>query len=89
MKTAVNPTWFLYNELSQITPMPMAWDLTSPRAPTPSPSTANLPDTTPAGVAKVYTYLNIASHQRGQLCDQPALVDRGRPMEAEELHQHR
>ncbi len=25
---SVNPTWFTYNELSQITPMPMAWDVT-------------------------------------------------------------
>jgi peptide/nickel transport system substrate-binding protein len=24
-----NPTWFTYNELSQITPMPVAWDVTS------------------------------------------------------------
>jgi peptide/nickel transport system substrate-binding protein len=26
---AYNPTWFLYNELSQITPIPMSWDATS------------------------------------------------------------
>lgn len=25
----VNPNWFTYNELSQITPMPMAWNLTA------------------------------------------------------------
>ena len=25
----VNPNWFTYNELSQITPMPMAWDLSA------------------------------------------------------------
>ena len=31
-----NPTWFLYNELSQITPIPLAWDKTSPSAPTPT-----------------------------------------------------
>ncbi len=58
LKTALNPTWFLYNELSQITPMPMAWDRTSSSGPTPTASTPNLPDTTPAGVAKVYNYLN-------------------------------
>ncbi len=27
---AFNPTWFLYNELSQIYPVPMAWDACSP-----------------------------------------------------------
>jgi peptide/nickel transport system substrate-binding protein len=58
LKTALNPTWFLYNELSQITPMPMAWDRTSASGPTPTASTPNLPDSTPAGVAKVYDYLN-------------------------------
>jgi peptide/nickel transport system substrate-binding protein len=29
LSQAYNPTWFLYNELSQITPFPMAWDATS------------------------------------------------------------
>jgi peptide/nickel transport system substrate-binding protein len=28
-KTPVNPNWFTYNELSQITPMPMAWDISA------------------------------------------------------------
>jgi len=29
MNKAYSPTWFLYNQLSQITPMPNAWDRTS------------------------------------------------------------
>jgi peptide/nickel transport system substrate-binding protein len=29
MNKTYNPTWFTYNELSQITPMPMAWDKTA------------------------------------------------------------
>ena len=29
MDKAYSPTWFLYNELSQITPMPAAWDRTA------------------------------------------------------------
>jgi peptide/nickel transport system substrate-binding protein len=53
-----NPTWFLYNELSQITPMPMAWDVTSASAPTPKPGQPGLPDTTPKGAAAVYNFLN-------------------------------
>ncbi len=28
LRKAYNPTWFTYNELSQITPMPVAWDIT-------------------------------------------------------------
>ncbi len=89
LKTPLNPTWFLYNELSQIIPMPIAWDRTSSSGATPTPGTANLPDTTPAGVAKVYKYLTTAGDKYGQLCHQPALDGRGRPVEAAELHQHR
>ena len=29
MDKPYSPTWFLYNELSQITPMPAAWDRTA------------------------------------------------------------
>jgi peptide/nickel transport system substrate-binding protein len=29
LTAAVNPYWFTYNELSQITPLPVAWDITS------------------------------------------------------------
>ena len=29
MKRAYSPAWFLYNELSQVTPMPTAWDRTA------------------------------------------------------------
>ncbi|HEY5111077.1 MAG TPA: carboxypeptidase regulatory-like domain-containing protein, partial [Acidimicrobiales bacterium] len=29
LKGSVNPQWFIYNELSQITPLPMAWDVTT------------------------------------------------------------
>jgi peptide/nickel transport system substrate-binding protein len=28
LTSSFSPTWFTYNELSQITPMPMAWDIT-------------------------------------------------------------
>ena len=53
--------WFLYSELSQITPLPMAWDRTSLTQPAPSPQAANLPDTTPAGARAVYKLLNAQS----------------------------
>jgi peptide/nickel transport system substrate-binding protein len=58
LKHGYNPTWFLYNELSQITPLPIAWDKTSTSAPAPSPTTANLPDTTASGAAAVYKFLD-------------------------------
>jgi len=57
LNRAYNPTWFTYNELSQITPLPIAWDRTSLSQPAPSPSARNLPDTTPAGARAVYNFL--------------------------------
>jgi peptide/nickel transport system substrate-binding protein len=53
-----NPFWFTYNELSQITPLPIAWDRTSLTANTPSPAAAALPDTSVAGAKAVYAFLN-------------------------------
>jgi peptide/nickel transport system substrate-binding protein len=53
MDKAYNPTWFTYNELSQITPMPMAWDRT---ASGPSHCTTTVSD-----CAAVYTYLDSQS----------------------------
>jgi peptide/nickel transport system substrate-binding protein len=50
MDKAYNPTWFQYNELSQITPMPAAWDRTA-KGPTSC-------DTTISDCAAVYSYLN-------------------------------
>ncbi len=58
LKKSYNPTWYLYNELSQITPLPMAWDVTSASSPTPTPNEKNLPDTTIKGAQAVYSFLN-------------------------------
>ena len=53
MDKAYSPTWFLYNDLSQVTPMPTAWDRT---ASGPSSCTTTLSD-----CAKVYAYLDAQS----------------------------
>ncbi|HLI23861.1 MAG TPA: ABC transporter substrate-binding protein, partial [Acidimicrobiales bacterium] len=58
---AYNPTWFLYNELSQITPLPLAWDRTSLSQPAPTSDTGNLPDSTKAGAESVYKFLDAQS----------------------------
>ena len=58
LNRSYNPTWFTYNELSQITPLPIAWDRTSLSQPAPKPTAANLPDTTPSGAVAVYNFLN-------------------------------
>ena len=53
MNKAYNPTWFTYNELSQLTPMPLAWDRT---AAGPGNCAAVVSD-----CAKVYAYLDSQS----------------------------
>jgi peptide/nickel transport system substrate-binding protein len=58
LNASYNPVWFTYNELSQITPLPIAWDRTSLSHPAPAPGAAGLPDTTPAGAKAVYGFLN-------------------------------
>jgi peptide/nickel transport system substrate-binding protein len=50
MDKAYNPTWFLYNDLSQVSPMPASWDRTAS-----GPSSC---DTTVSDCAAVYSYLN-------------------------------
>jgi len=50
MDKAYSPSWFLYNELSQVTPMPGAWDRTA--------SGASHCSTTVSDCAAVYNYLN-------------------------------
>lgn len=55
---AVNPTWFTYNDLSQIVPLPLAWDVRSPWETAPAASSTTAADMTPGGAQAVYAYLN-------------------------------
>jgi peptide/nickel transport system substrate-binding protein len=57
MKKAYNPTWMLYNELSQITPLPLAWDRTSLSQAVPTTFAGSIGSTV-AGAGKVYNFLN-------------------------------
>ncbi|HTR91362.1 MAG TPA: ABC transporter substrate-binding protein [Trebonia sp.] len=57
MNKAYNSTWFTYNELSQITPMPMAWDVTSASG---APGSGGC-TTSVSNCAKVYTFLDSQS----------------------------
>jgi peptide/nickel transport system substrate-binding protein len=58
LNAAYNPIWYTYNELSQITPLPIAWDRTSLSSPVPRPGSSHLPDSTPSGARSVYNFLN-------------------------------
>jgi peptide/nickel transport system substrate-binding protein len=69
MNKAYNPTWFTYNELSQITPMPKAWDKTASGT---SDCTDNVSD-----CAKVYSYLDSQSKALASYATSPlwSIVD--------------
>ena len=58
LNASYNPTWFTYNELSQITPMPMAWDVTAAGQAAPSETSTTAPDLTTTGAQAVYKFLD-------------------------------
>ncbi|HTW11111.1 MAG TPA: ABC transporter substrate-binding protein [Solirubrobacteraceae bacterium] len=58
LNASYNPIWFTNNELSQITPLPLAWDRTSLREFTYPTPAADLPAMTPARARAVYAFLN-------------------------------
>ncbi|MBV9836984.1 MAG: hypothetical protein JO156_02610, partial [Solirubrobacterales bacterium] len=66
-----NPTWFLYNELSQIYPIPLAWDRTSLSQPAPKSDNGHLPDSTKAGAEAVYKFLDTQSKAVGSWASSP------------------
>ncbi|MGP7997506.1 MAG: ABC transporter substrate-binding protein [Streptosporangiaceae bacterium] len=69
MDKPYSPTWFLYNELSQITPMPAAWDRT---ASGPSSCATKVSD-----CAAVYNYLNAQAKDETTYASSPiwSIVD--------------
>ena len=85
---AYNPEYVLYNVLSQLTPLPLAWDRTSLSQPAPTSDNGHLPDTTKAGAAAIYKFLDGEAKKLGTL-DFVAAVESGRrPVRAAELHEH-
>ena len=79
LNRSYNPIWFTNNELSQITPLPMAWDRAppDPSFATPKPSDAVLPDTTMSGAKAVYRFLNAQAKELSNYADSPiwSIVD--------------
>jgi peptide/nickel transport system substrate-binding protein len=68
---AYNPTWLIYNQLSMLTPMPLAWDKTSMSGATPSATSSNAPDLTKAGAEQVYKFLNTQGQKIAGWGDSP------------------
>jgi peptide/nickel transport system substrate-binding protein len=62
---AYNPEWFTYNELSQIYPLPLAWDRTSLSQTAPTSDNGHLPDATKSGAESVYKFLDTQSKALG------------------------
>jgi peptide/nickel transport system substrate-binding protein len=61
LNRSYNPIWFTNNELSQITPLPLAWDRTNTAhcgATIGCPTETQTPDVSPAGAKAVYRFLN-------------------------------
>jgi peptide/nickel transport system substrate-binding protein len=73
MDKAYNPTWFTYNELSQITPMPEAWDITKAGAAAGSGGCT----TTVSKCAAVYSFLDSQSKSLSTWASSPvwSIVD--------------
>jgi peptide/nickel transport system substrate-binding protein len=71
LNASYNPIWYTSNELSQITPLPIAWDRTSVTQPVPKPTAAHLPDTTSAGAKAVYAFLNAQSKKVSSYASSP------------------
>ncbi|HEU5420932.1 MAG TPA: ABC transporter substrate-binding protein [Streptosporangiaceae bacterium] len=67
MNKAYSPTWFLYNDLSQVTPMPAAWDRT---ASGPSHCATTVKD-----CAAVYKYLDEQSKKLSSYATSPLWSD--------------
>jgi len=66
-----DPEWVLLSELSQIYPMPLAWDRTSLSQPAPKVDNGHLPDTTKAGGAAVYKFLDAQAKDLGTWASSP------------------
>ena len=71
LRRGYNPEWFIYNELSQLTPLPCAWDRTSLSQPAPTSDNSHLPDATRAGAAAVYKFLDAQSRNLGSWASSP------------------
>jgi peptide/nickel transport system substrate-binding protein len=77
LNKAYNPTWFQYNELSQLFALPLAWDRTSLSQPGPTSDNGHLPDSTKAGAEAVYKFLDAQSRAVGSWTGSPlwSIVD--------------
>ncbi len=77
LNRSYNPIWFTDNELSQITPLPLAWDITAISGPLPGDRAQSRPDSTTPGARAVYRFLNSEAKQLSSYATSPiwSIVD--------------
>ena len=69
---AYDPEWVLYSELSQLYPIPLAWDRTSLSQPAPTTDNGHLPDAAgKSSNAKIYAFLDKQSKDLGSWASSP------------------
>jgi peptide/nickel transport system substrate-binding protein len=74
LKRSYDPIWFTDNELSQITPLPLAWDRTGSSGCSAARGCAtptSLPDRTAAGARAVYAYLDAQAKELSTYATNP------------------
>jgi peptide/nickel transport system substrate-binding protein len=68
---AYNPAWVINSEISQVFPLPLAWDRTALAQPAPTSDNGHLPDTTKKGSAAIYKFLDAQSKNLGSWSTSP------------------
>jgi peptide/nickel transport system substrate-binding protein len=68
---AYDPEWLELNILSQIDPLPLAWDRTSLSQPAPKTDNGHLADSTKAGAAAVYKFLDAEAKKPASWASSP------------------
>ncbi len=89
LNKSYDPQWFTYNELSQIYPLPLAWDRTRCPSRRPPPTPGICLDSTKAGAESVYKFLDAQSKDVATWGSSPLWSVVDGPFEASELHDHR
>ena len=83
---AYDPEWVQDNVLSELTPLPLAWDRTSLSQPAPTVDDGHLPDTTEARRGGGLKVPRRRGEENCRLVVFAAVARGGRPVQAPELH---
>lgn len=71
LNKSYDPEWLELNILSQLVPMPLAWDRTSLSQPAPKTDNGHLTDTTKAGAGAIYKFLDAEAKKPAEWASSP------------------